>query len=51
MSIYLTFWDYLKKRERTLYFDTVEESENTQAVLRKNGWTQVNGVWHCPKEK
>lgn len=51
MSIYLTFWNYRKNREDKVYFDNVEESKNTQAVLKKNGWKMVNGVWHCPKEK
>lgn len=52
MSIYLTYWNYRKKCKSKLYFDNVEESKNTQAVIRRNGWTQDDdGVWHCPKEK
>ena len=50
MSIYITYWDFRKKVERKLYCDSVEESQHVQSVLKRNGWTVKDGVWHCPKE-
>ena len=50
MNIYITYWDFRKKIERKLYCDSVEESTNVQSVLKRNGWKNIHGVWHSPKE-
>lgn len=47
---HLTFWNYRKNVESRIYFDNLEESERIQSVLKRNGWTTKNGVWHSPKE-
>lgn len=50
MKYILTYWNYRKQDFATIELDGEIERDNVLSWLKRDGWKNIHGVWHSPKE-